>query len=139
MSAERDESPVPRPREAQEIDLEMVDDGTGPVSTGVPPGGSASFQDFMKMGPDMVGKVLRNLMMEKLKKWFLRNLVVFTVLSLVSMEFKWVRWILGFWAFIAGIQLAVLVLGWYLSGKQADKLAHLMRGMGTQGSGRDVP
>ena len=70
-------------------------------------------------------------------KMTLKRAPGFTVLSLLCMEYKWIRWILAIWAFIAGIQLAFLVLGWYLGGKQAAKLAELMKGMGGP-AGRDL-
>ena len=134
MTADRDDLPTPRPREAEEIDLEVVDDApAGPA------GDPVSMQDFMKMGPDMVSQLLRTLMLQKLKQWFIRNLVIFTVLALLASEYKWARWVMSFWFFIAGMHLAVLVFGWYMGNKQAAKLTQMMKGFAPPpGGGTDL-
>ncbi|HEX2749773.1 MAG TPA: hypothetical protein VHM91_17315 [Verrucomicrobiales bacterium] len=123
MSAERDD-PMNRPA-AEPIDLEVMDDG--PQEPGE---GNVSMEDFMKMGPNMIMKYLRDIMLQKVKRWFIRNLVIFTVLSLLAMEYKWATWIMYIWAFFAGLHLAILIFAWYMSGKQASKLAGMMRGFG---------
>jgi len=122
MSAERDDPPALRTREAEVIDLEMMDDDAGSGEE------TMSAQDFLKMGPDMVSQFLRNLMMEKLKKWFIRNLAIFTVLAVLSIEYKWANTIMSIWAFIAGVYLAILLFGWYMGNKQAAKLSQMMKG-----------
>jgi hypothetical protein len=125
MPADRDDAPVPRPREAQEIELEVMDDSA--PAAGAPD--TVSIQDFMKAGPEMVSGFLKAMMMEKLKKWFVRNLVVFTVLALLTIEYKWAIPLLYIWGIIAGLQLAVIAFVWYMGNKQASMLTRVMKGM----------
>ncbi len=124
MSAERDDS-ISRPV-AEPIDLEVMDDA--PQEPGA--AGNVSMEDFMKMGPDMIMKYLRDIMIQKVKKWFIRNLIIFTVLSFLTMEYKWATWIMYVWAVFAGLHLAILIFAWHMSGKQASKLAGMMKGFG---------
>lgn len=141
MSAERIDPNDARDSKAEAIDLEMVDDGTSRASSSAPSLGGVTMSpaDFMNMGPGMLGKALRGVLLEKLKKWFVRNLVVLTILALLSMEYKWARWMLYVWAVLAGIQFLFLAIGWYFVNKQAAKFSNMMKGMMPGGEGQGRP
>ena len=109
---------------ADAIDLEVMDDAS---AGGFPDGMSP--EDIMKMGPQMLVQAFRDMLKEKLKRWFIRSLIWATVLLFFAQEHGWARWVFGIWAFIAGIHLAFLLYGWYASGKQGDKLAQMFAGM----------
>ncbi len=137
MSAERNDLSPVRKDEAETIDLEMVDT----PATGAPRidigGESMTAEDLMKLGPGMLAKTLRGVILEKFKKWFIRNLVIVTILSLLVMEYKGLTWLLYVWLFLAGIQLAFLVFGWYFVNKQSAKFADMMKGMNPGGGAGD--
>ncbi len=65
MSADSHPRPVPSKHEPEVIDLEVVDEGYSP-STGAPrqPQGP-DLQDMLKMGPEMVGQMFRNMLLQR--------------------------------------------------------------------------
>ena len=123
MSTDPNDKPAIREPEAEVIDFDVVDDGQGSAT-------GPSLADFAKAGPEMLVEAFRGMLKEKLKRWFIRSLIWATVLLVFAPDHAWARWAFGIWSFIAGIHLAVLVYGWYASGKQGAKLAQIFGGMG---------
>lgn len=126
MSADQNDKPAVREPEAEAIDFEVMDGGQENA-------GGPSLADFAKAGPEMIVEAFRGMLREKLKRWFIRSLIWGTVLLFFAQEHAWARWAFGIWAFIAGIHLAILLYGWYASGKQGAKLAQLFSGMAPPG------
>ena len=125
MSVEPEKKPALRPSDAEEIEFEVVDEGgaTAADSRRVSP------QDMLQAGPELVLQAFRGMLKEKFKRWFIRSLVWGTVLGFFATEHTWAKWALGIWAFIAGVQLAVLVWSWHAGAKHVDRLAQVFGGM----------
>jgi hypothetical protein len=128
MSAEANDRPAAKESEAEVLDFEVVDDGRGIDHSDGEQGFSP--QDMAAMGPEMVVQVFRDMIKEKLKRWFIHSLIWATVLLFFWEEHLLARIAFGIWAFIAGVHLAFLLYGWYASGKQGAKLAQVFGGLG---------
>ena len=128
MSAEANDGPAAKEPEAEALDFEVIDDGRG-IDHSRAGGQTVSPEDLAAMAPDMIVQAFRGMIKEKLKRWFVRNLVWATVL-LIFWEHKWVRVVFAIWAFIAGVHLAFLLYGWYASGRQGARLAQVFGGLG---------
>lgn len=122
MSAEQNDKPAVREPEAEVIDFDVVDDGQEKAA-------GPSLADFAQAGPQMLVQAFRAMLKDKLKRWCIRSLIWGGVLGLLATEHKWAEWAFGIWSFIAGIHLAVLLYGWYASGKQGAKLAQIFGGL----------
>ena len=122
MPADPNDQPAVREPEAVVIDFEVLDDGQEK------PGGTSP-GDFAQAGPQMLVNAFRAMLKERLKRWFIRSLIWATVLLFFAQEHRWAEWALGVWACVAGIHLALLLYGWYASGKQGAKLAQIFGGM----------
>lgn len=123
MPPDPNNKPAVREMEAEVIDFEVVDEGASTVAAG------PSLADFAKAGPE----ILRTMLKEKLKQWFIRTLIWGTVLGFFAQESGVMRWVFGIWAFVAFIRLAILLFIWYAAGKQGAKLAQMFGGMGHPG------
>lgn len=123
MSADPNNKPAVLEQEAEVIDFEVVEEGTGGVTAG------PSLEDFAKAGPEIIRAMLK----ERLKRWFIRSLAWGTVLGLFAQDSGLMRWIFGIWAFVAFIRLAILLFIWYAAGKQGAKLVQMFGGMGRPG------
>jgi len=122
MSADQNDKPALREPEAEAIDFEVMDDGQEKAA-------APSLADFAKAGPEMIVQAFRGMLKEKLKRWLIRSLIWATVLLIFAQEHTWAKWAFGLWSFVAGIHLAILLYGWYASGKQGAKLAQMFSGM----------
>ncbi len=122
MSADQTDKPALREPEAEAIDFEVMDDGQEKPA-------APSLADFAKAGPEMIVQAFRGMLKEKLKRWLIRSLIWATVLLFFAQEHTWAKWAFGLWSFVAGIHLAILLYGWYASGKQGAKLAQIFSGM----------
>ena len=128
MHTDPHDRPAIREPEAEVLDFEVMDDGVPSAPTGGP-----SLEDFAQMGPELLVKAFRDMLKEKLKRWFVRSLIWATVLLFLAQEHGWARVVFAIWAFIAGVHLAFLLYGWYASGKQGAKLAQVFGGLNRQG------
>src|SRR5688572_6053352 len=113
MSPDPNDKPALRTPEAEEIELEVLDDGAPPVAAS---GGSmGDFAEQMQMAPGMIVQAFRAMLKEKFKRWFIRSLIWGGVLGFFATEHTWAKWAFGIWAFIAFLHLAFLLYGWYAS------------------------
>lgn len=135
MSADANNRPAAKEPEAEVLDFEVVDDGRGVaerVAGEVAGGGgqqTMSPEDFMSMAPHMIVGAFRDALKEKLKQWFIRNLIATTV-AVIFWEHDWVRVVFYIWAFFAGINLAFLLYGWFASRKHAARISQIFSGAG---------
>jgi hypothetical protein len=131
MSVEPENKPALRPEDVREIEFEVMDEGGAPTADGR----GMSAQDMLRAGPELVLQAFRGMLKEKFKRWFIRSLVWGTVLGFFAMEQTWAKWAFGIWAFIAGVQLAILVWSWRAGARHVDRLAQVFGGMMPGGPG----
>ena len=133
MADDPSQIPARREPEPQAIDFDVVDAYDSVADNE----GSAAFDpaEMLRMGPEMVVQAFRSMLLEKLKRWFIRSLIWGGVLGLLATEHKWAKVVLIIWAVIASIHLAFLLYGLYASGRQKEKLMRVFGGMRPPGAG----
>ena len=126
-----DPSDKPAIQEAEVIDVEVMDDG--PAAAG--PDGMPDFSQMAQMGPELIVGVFREMLKSRLKRWVVRNAIYGVLLYWLSTEYGWAKVAFGIWSFIAAFHLAILLYGWYASGKKGAALARVFSQGGLGGLG----
>lgn len=119
-------------QEAEVIEVEVMDDVP---SSSVAPDGMPDLSQMAQMAPELIVGVFREMLKARMKRWVLRNALYGTVLYWLSTEYSWAKVAFGIWMFIAGFHLAILVYGWYASGKKGATLAKVFSQGGLGGLG----
>jgi hypothetical protein len=133
MADDPSQTPARREPEPEAIDFDVIDAGGSAAENEDP--AALDPAEMLRMGPEMVLQAFRGMLIEKLKRWFIRSLIWGGVLGLLATEHKWARVVLIIWAVIASIHLAFLLFGLYASGRQKEKLMRVFGGMRPPGSG----
>ena len=118
-------------QEAEVIDVEVMDDGPAPTG----PDGMPDLSEMAQMAPDLIVGFFREMLKARLKRWVVRNAIYGVVLYWLSTEYGWARVAFGIWMFIASFHLAILLYGWYASGKKGAALAKVFSQGGLGGMG----
>jgi hypothetical protein len=123
-------------QEAEVIDVEVMDEGPAAAAAGAP-GGMPDFSQMAQMAPELIVGVFREMLKSRLKRWLVRNAIYCTVLYYLAFveKYGWARVCFGIWLFIASLHLALLLYGWYASGKKGAQLAKVFAQGGMGGLG----
>ena len=88
-----------------------------------------------QMAPELIVGVFREMLKARLKRWAGRNAIYGVLLCWLSTEYGWAKVAVGIWMFIASFHLAILLYGWYASGKKGAALAKVFSQGGLGGMG----
>jgi hypothetical protein len=134
MPADPTDKPALTVQEAEVIDVEVMDDG---VTAAAGPEGMPDFSQMAQMAPELIVGVFREMLKARLKRWLFRNAIYGSVLYYLAFmeKYGFARVLFGIWLFVASFHLALLLYGWYASGKKGAQLAKVFAQGGMGGFG----